>query len=202
MSLIKAVRSFPMLNLKTALKRQRATLSRLRTETNGNTSLLFAVSVSTLLLAVPVVIDLNTTLTVKSKMQASLDTAVLAAAQNGNADDFITFGEDAYDLDVSDDRLARSTLRFEKQNTGDENEMVGTATTSLNLAFSRILKKSAADITVHSVVNVAPSASLPCRDASGLKDDASTEAVVPACEVDVPAKRTRPLTPYSKIIIE
>lgn len=169
---------------------------------------MFAISLSTLMLGIPVAIDVNTTLSVKSKMQDSLDTAVITAAQNASEDDFIVFGENAYDLNLSEGRLARSSVRIEKQKAGDSDKMVGTATGSLNLIFSGILKKSAMDITVRSVVDVAPILPQPCTtaliqtDTSGIRNKASTTMSAPECEMHVPTKSTNAMNANSKINIE
>lgn len=179
-----------MLKLKTALKRQKATAARLRVETDGNISLLSAVSLSALLLGGTVAIDLTSTFKFKADMQVALDTAVLAAASNAD-EDFWVIGQTTYELNISEGPLAGTKVNFEKKNTNDLDEMVGTASGSLPLLFSGLLKKPSMDITVRSVTNVKIPSSLPCITASsqsGTPVDVSSTMYTTECEKHVPTE--------------
>lgn len=178
-----------MLKLKPVLKRQKMTVSRLRIETNGNVSILSAVSLSALLLGVTVTIDLTSTFRFKADMQEALDTAVLAAASNAN-DDFSTIGQTTFDLSISEHKLAALKANFEKQNIHNGNHMVGTATGSIPLLFSGVFKQSSMDITVSSTVLVYPSCitTFTQTDKSGLTDRATNMMNTSECEKLVPTK--------------
>ena len=191
-----------MLKLKTAMTRQKAAFSRLRTETDGNVSLMSAVSLSALLLGVTVTIDLRSTFTFKADMQEALDTAVLAAASNAN-DDFSAIGQSTYALNISEGPLAGTIVNFEKQNTNDLDKMVGTASGSLPLLFSGVFKQSSMDITVRSAVQV-PTSVLPCNqtDTSGLTDSASKKINPPECERLVPTKIANAINANSDVTVE
>ena len=170
-----------MKKFKAAQKNQKSVFARLRKNTDGNISLMSAVTVSALLLGVTVTIDLKSTFTFKAEMQEALDRAVLAAATNAD-DDFWAIGQTAYELNISEDNLAASTVNFAKQNTNDVNEVVGTASGSLPLLFSGVFKKPSMDITVRSVANVAS----PSPDC--IIGDTGITLNGPECETLVPSK--------------
>lgn len=197
-----------MLNFKKTLKCQKANLTRLRTDTDGNASLMFAVSLSALLLGIAVAIDLSSTFSIKSKMQDSLDAAVLTAAINAGEDDYGSFGQNAYEINLSESRLENSAVRFEKQKTGNRDEVVGTATASLPLFFSGILKKSALDITVRSVANVSTPSVSPCIIAlsrtgtPGIILNSNATITAPECEMHVHSESNNAFNANSNINID
>lgn len=127
-------------------------------ETDGNVSVVFAISLSTILLCVGVMVDLSLTFSTKSKMQNALDSAVLVAAFNSAEDDYAAYGQQAYEGNLSVSRLTETTVNFRKEN----NKMVGFAEGSLPTLFAGVLPKSALDIKVRSVATVSVNNSTPC----------------------------------------
>lgn len=197
-----------MLNFLETIKPKKETVVQLWEKTDGNTSVMFAVSLSTLLLGLTAAIDLTSTFSMKAKMQDALDAAVLAAAISADEDNFLAIGQSAYELNISEGRLASTKVSFEKSTTNDVNAMVGTASGSLPLFFSGVFKNSAMDISVRSVVNVSKASHAPAcvialsRTAQpGVVLNSGSRIEGPGCELHVHSETSNALNVNSGINI-
>ena len=143
-----------ILKSKNIVRAQKQRLTKFRKNTDGNTSLMFAGSLSVLLLTITAAVDITSTLSTKSKMQDALDTAVLTAAVHAEESNFVEFGEKAFAVNLADNNLKNTRLTFEKRQNGDSSELIGVVKSSSPLIFSNFTDKTGYDISVRSVVKM------------------------------------------------
>lgn len=175
-----------------------------RKKTEGSTSMMFAASLSALLMGIAATIDVSTSLAAKSKMQTALDSAVLSAAINADADNFIAFAEEAYHANLSVEGISNTTLTFTKETNATAQTVTGTVRAKTPLLFSEVFNKDGLDVSLSSVAKVDISTvadvptgegptcvmSLSTNDWHALTINSGAKLNAPGCEVHVHSEKS------------
>jgi len=165
-------------------------------DTQANVSVTFAGGILALLLSVALSTDSLMSYNAKRELQVALDSAVLAAAINGNEAEHENVGTQAFHTNISNNRLQNFSLNFNEH----DDVLHGTASASLPLFFGGILPKKAVSIRVVSSASVTPPDAFPCI--ISLNPDAQPGVLInggamidaPGCEIHSHSTRNPALT--------